>query len=138
MSFSELKKHIVTAHPVLVDTGIYSGKTPALYIVRDTKASLCIGMKLNETEADIQIRYLGWDVCYDEWIPRGSSRILSLEDNLDCLLESYPPTIFPRIFKKGGLGALIKNDRLSHKDVELLCYLEKTYKESERGGPRDD
>ena len=53
------------------------------------------------------------------------------------ILSSRPWTIFPKIFTKGGLGLLIKNNLLSHKDVELLCFLEQTYKKYVRTDSED-
>ncbi len=133
MPFDVLKSHFITDHPVLVDTGIYSEKKNLLYMVIDTKSLPCIGEKIDESEESIKFRYIGWGMRYDEWIPKSSSRILSLENNVDQLLSSRPWSIFPKIFTTGGLGSLIKHNGLSHKDVELLCYLEQTYKESIRG-----
>ena len=129
MSFDALKTHFITDHPVLINTGIYGTKKNALYLLMDTKSLPCIGIQIEETEEDIKFSYIGWDTRYDEWIPKSSPRILSLENNVDQLLSSRPWSIFPKIFINGGLGSIIKNDLLSHKDVELLCHLEQNYKE---------
>ena len=129
MPFDALKTHFITDHPVLIDTGVYGRKKNSLYLLIDTKSYPCIGRKIDVTEEDIKFSYIGWDTRYDEWIPKSSPRIRSLEHNVDQLLSSRPWTIFPKIFILGGLGSLIKNDLLSHKDVELLCHLEQNYKE---------
>ena len=95
--------------PVLVDTGLYSNKPNFLYMVLDTKSLPCIGKKLKETEEAIKFHYLGWGRHYDEWIPKTSLRILSLENNIDRLLDwDSPQSVFPSIFKTEGLGSLIK------------------------------
>jgi len=128
MSFDELKTHFTTGHPVLTDTGIFSAKKSALFLVLDFKQLPCIGRKIAEKDDMIKFSYIGWDRKYDEWIFKSSSRYSSLEDNIDKILSTLSWSIFPKIFIKGGLGSLIKNDLLSHKDVELLCRLEQTYK----------
>ncbi len=128
MSFDDLKTHFTTDHPVLADTGIFTAKKNSLFLLRDAQASPCIGRKIDETDDMIKFTYIGWNIKYDEWIPKSSSRFHSLEDNIDKILSDLSYSIFPRIFIKGGLGSLIKNDLLSHKDVELLCFLEQTYK----------
>ena len=129
MPFDALITHFVTVHPVLIDTGIYCKQKNSLYLVMDTKSLPCIGKKIDETEEDVKFRYIGWNIRYDEWIPKSSPRVRSLKNNIDHLLSSRPWTIFPKIFVNGGLGALIKNNLLSHNDVELLCRLEQNYKE---------
>ena len=108
-----------------------------MYLLIDTKSLPCIGRKIDETEEEIKFNYIGWSTRYDEWVPKSSDRILSLENNVDNLLSSRPWTIFPKIFTAGGLGLLIKNNLLSHKDVELLCYLEQTYKAHMRRGAEE-
>ena len=128
MSFDDLKTHFTTDHPILSDTGIFSAKKNVLFLLMDDQENPCIGRKIDETDDMIKFTYIGWKIKYDEWISKSSSRFLSLEDNIDEILSNFSWSIFPRIFIKGGLGSLIKNDLLSHKDVELLCLLERTYK----------
>ncbi len=128
LSFDDLKTHFTTDHPVLADTGIFSAKKNTLFLLIDRKQNPCIGRKIDETDDMIKFTYIGWNFKYDEWVSKSSSRVLSLEDNMDVILSNLSWTIFPKIFTKGGLGSLITNDLLSHKDVELLCRLEQTYK----------
>jgi len=128
MSFDALKTHFTTDHPVLTDTGIFSAKKSVLFLVEDPKRLSCIGRAIDETNDMIKFSYIGWNRKYDEWISKSSPRYSSLEDNIDEILSTLPWSIFPKIFINGGLGSMIKNDLLSHKDVELLCLLEQTYK----------
>ena len=128
MSFDALKTHFITDHPILVDTGIFYKKENSLFLVIDSKHLSCIGRKIDENEEMIKFNYMGWNSKYDEWVLKSSSRICSLENKVDEILSYRPWSIFPKIFLKGKLGSLIKNNLLSHKDVELLCYLERAYK----------
>ena len=133
---SNIAEHVLHNHPILIDTGVYYNKEDSLVVLRDSTDDglLFIAQKTKADEDDMaNYSFLGWNGSPSLQLKSDSPLIAgSLKDNIECILRqsAFSSNVFPRLYlSEDTRKALASRHQLSHRDAELLCLLERRYKD---------